>query len=165
MIAYTRIVAVAALGAALLASAPLAHADGLPGLRGHDHTGITVPDIKQATDFFVNVLGCKEAMSFGQPPSARRSTMLSIQPLDVLVWAADNHVAIIHSVKPGYYETAVARQFGGDLTGLECTVVEANLSQGLHHSTYRVISVGTDRVFTVKRENGTIHRVYILPLP
>jgi catechol 2,3-dioxygenase-like lactoylglutathione lyase family enzyme len=37
----------------------------MPGLRGHDHTGITVPDIKQATDFFVGVLGCKEAMSFG----------------------------------------------------------------------------------------------------
>ena len=29
-------------------------------MRGHDHTGITVPDMKQAADFFVNVLGCKE---------------------------------------------------------------------------------------------------------
>ncbi|WP_412063926.1 VOC family protein [Rhizobium sp. SYY.PMSO] len=38
---------------------------GLPGLRGHDHTGITVPDMKQAIDFFENVLGCKVAMSFG----------------------------------------------------------------------------------------------------
>jgi catechol 2,3-dioxygenase-like lactoylglutathione lyase family enzyme len=62
---FTRTIAFAALGAAMLASAPIAHADGLPGLRGHDHTGITVPDIKQAADFFVNVLGCKEAMSFG----------------------------------------------------------------------------------------------------
>ncbi len=49
----------------MLSSATIAHADGIPGLRGHDHTGITVPDIKQAADFFVNVLGCKEAMSFG----------------------------------------------------------------------------------------------------
>src|SRR5690349_5691131 len=55
----------AAVGAAMLAGATVAQADGVPGLRGHDHTGITVPDIKQATDFFVNVLGCKEAMSFG----------------------------------------------------------------------------------------------------
>jgi catechol 2,3-dioxygenase-like lactoylglutathione lyase family enzyme len=46
-------------------SARPASADSIPGLRGHDHTGITVPDIKQAADFFVNVLGCKEAMSFG----------------------------------------------------------------------------------------------------
>ncbi len=40
-------------------------ADGLPGMRGHDHTGITVPDMMQAVDFFVDVLGCKKAMSFG----------------------------------------------------------------------------------------------------
>ncbi len=42
-----------------------AKAAGLPGLRGHDHTGLTVPDMKQAIDFFENVLGCKVAMSFG----------------------------------------------------------------------------------------------------
>ena len=42
-----------------------ASADGIPGLRGHDHTGITVPDVKAATDFFTDVLGCSHAMSFG----------------------------------------------------------------------------------------------------
>jgi catechol 2,3-dioxygenase-like lactoylglutathione lyase family enzyme len=62
---YTRHLAAAAAAAALLATFAAARADGLPGLRGHDHTGITVPDMKQATDFFVNVLGCKQAMSFG----------------------------------------------------------------------------------------------------
>jgi catechol 2,3-dioxygenase-like lactoylglutathione lyase family enzyme len=55
----------AAVVAAALSGAVAARADEVPGLRGHDHTGITVPDIKQATDFFVGVLGCKEAMSFG----------------------------------------------------------------------------------------------------
>ena len=40
-------------------------AGSLPGLRGHDHTGVTVPDIKQAIDFFTNILGCQQAMSFG----------------------------------------------------------------------------------------------------
>ena len=49
----------------MLALGTAARADGIPGMRGHDHTGITVPDIKQATDFFVNIIGCKEAMSFG----------------------------------------------------------------------------------------------------
>ena len=34
-------------------------------MRGHDHTGITVPDMKQAVTFFEDVLGCKKAMSFG----------------------------------------------------------------------------------------------------
>jgi catechol 2,3-dioxygenase-like lactoylglutathione lyase family enzyme len=61
----TRHLAIAAVGAAMLAGISTARADGIPGLRGHDHTGITVPDMKQATDFFINVLGCKEAMSFG----------------------------------------------------------------------------------------------------
>jgi catechol 2,3-dioxygenase-like lactoylglutathione lyase family enzyme len=62
---FSRHLAIATAAAALLAAATAARADGVPGLRGHDHTGITVPDIKQATDFFVGVLGCKEAMSFG----------------------------------------------------------------------------------------------------
>jgi catechol 2,3-dioxygenase-like lactoylglutathione lyase family enzyme len=65
MLRYARHIAIAAATAAMLATIATARADGLPGLRGHDHTGITVPDIKQAADFFVNVLGCKEAMSFG----------------------------------------------------------------------------------------------------
>ena len=34
-------------------------------MRGHDHTGVTVPDMKQAVDFFTEVIGCKKAMSFG----------------------------------------------------------------------------------------------------
>jgi catechol 2,3-dioxygenase-like lactoylglutathione lyase family enzyme len=42
-----------------------ASADAIPGLRGHDHTGITVPDIKAATTFFTDVIGCSHAMSFG----------------------------------------------------------------------------------------------------
>mgnify|MGYP000406176364 CR=1 FL=1 len=53
------------LATAFLATAGAAQADGLPGLRGHDHTGITVPDMKVAVDFFGDVLGCKTAMSFG----------------------------------------------------------------------------------------------------
>ena len=65
MYRFSRNLAIAAAAAALLAAAPGARADGMPGLRGHDHTGITVPDMKQAADFFVGVLGCKEAMSFG----------------------------------------------------------------------------------------------------
>jgi catechol 2,3-dioxygenase-like lactoylglutathione lyase family enzyme len=53
------------LATAFLAAAGAAQADGLPGLRGHDHTGITVPDMKAAVAFFGDVLGCKTAMSFG----------------------------------------------------------------------------------------------------
>lgn len=51
--------------AAILGSAGMAAASSIPGMRGHDHTGITVPDMKQAVDFFTDVVGCKKAMSFG----------------------------------------------------------------------------------------------------
>jgi len=55
----------AAIGLALGASATPASADSIPGLRGHDHTGVTVPDVKAATAFFTDVIGCSHAMSFG----------------------------------------------------------------------------------------------------
>lgn len=55
----------AALIAALAGSVGIASADSIPGMRGHDHTGITVPDMKQAVDFFTEIVGCKKAMSFG----------------------------------------------------------------------------------------------------
>ncbi|TSE13618.1 glyoxalase [Mesorhizobium intechi] len=55
----------ATLAAAVLGGAGMASADSIPGMRGHDHTGITVPDMQQAVDFFTEVVGCKKAMSFG----------------------------------------------------------------------------------------------------
>ncbi|MGA2291937.1 MAG: glyoxalase, partial [Bradyrhizobium sp.] len=59
-------VLVAALATLVIGASPqLASADSIPGLRGHDHTGITVPDIKAATAFFTDVIGCSHAMSFG----------------------------------------------------------------------------------------------------
>jgi catechol 2,3-dioxygenase-like lactoylglutathione lyase family enzyme len=58
-------VAAPLLFTAALLGAQAAAAQGIPSLRGQDHTGITVPDLKQAVDFFVNVVGCKEAVSFG----------------------------------------------------------------------------------------------------
>jgi catechol 2,3-dioxygenase-like lactoylglutathione lyase family enzyme len=35
----------------------------LPGLRGIDHIGLTVPNLEEAVDFFVNVIGCEEFFS------------------------------------------------------------------------------------------------------
>ncbi len=40
-------------------------AESLPGMRGVNHIGITVPDLAQAVGFFTDVLGCQKAMSFG----------------------------------------------------------------------------------------------------
>jgi len=38
---------------------------GIPGLRGTDHIGFTVPDLEQATRFFVDVIGCELVHSLG----------------------------------------------------------------------------------------------------
>lgn len=38
---------------------------GLPGLKGTDHIGFTVPDLAQAIDFFVNVIGCEPFYELG----------------------------------------------------------------------------------------------------
>jgi catechol 2,3-dioxygenase-like lactoylglutathione lyase family enzyme len=38
---------------------------GIPGLRGTDHIGFTVPDLEQATKFFVEVIGCDQFYDLG----------------------------------------------------------------------------------------------------
>jgi catechol 2,3-dioxygenase-like lactoylglutathione lyase family enzyme len=38
---------------------------GLPGLAGVDHIGFTVPDLKEATRFLVDVLGCEYLYTIG----------------------------------------------------------------------------------------------------
>jgi catechol 2,3-dioxygenase-like lactoylglutathione lyase family enzyme len=67
--------------AAVVASIGVASADGLPGMRGHDHTGITVPDMNQAVSFFTDILGCQKIMSFG-PFSDDKGTFMK-DALDV----------------------------------------------------------------------------------
>jgi catechol 2,3-dioxygenase-like lactoylglutathione lyase family enzyme len=37
----------------------------LPGLRGTEHVGFTVPDLDQADDFFVGVIGCERVYDLG----------------------------------------------------------------------------------------------------
>ena len=46
-------------------STSAAMAEGLPGMRGVDHIGLTVPNLAEAETFFADVLGCEKAMSFG----------------------------------------------------------------------------------------------------
>lgn len=50
---------------ALILSSGMCLADAMPGMRGINHIGLTVPDLAQAEDFFTNILGCQKATSFG----------------------------------------------------------------------------------------------------
>ncbi len=55
---------------------------GLPGLRGTDHIGFTVPNLEEAVDFFVNVIGCEAFYELG-PFSAEDDWMadqLNVHP-------------------------------------------------------------------------------------
>ncbi len=78
--------AAAAILCALAALSP-AHADGMPGMRGHDHTGVTVPDMDQAVKFFTEIIGCKKAMSFGpfsDPKGNFMKDVLDVNPRAVI---------------------------------------------------------------------------------
>ncbi|MBL7235609.1 MAG: VOC family protein [Komagataeibacter hansenii] len=59
---------------------------GLPGLRGVEHIGFTVPDIEEATRFFVNVIGCEYVYSLGpfQSPDDWMTTHLNV-PADAVM--------------------------------------------------------------------------------
>ena len=56
---------VSTLSFAAVAAAPAAASDGVPGFRGSDHIGVTVPDLDQAVKFFVEVMGCEAFFKMG----------------------------------------------------------------------------------------------------
>lgn len=62
------------------------HSTGLPGLRGTDHIGFTVPDLGEAADFFVNVIGCEAFYELGpfQSDGDWMQTHLNIHPRAVM---------------------------------------------------------------------------------
>lgn len=62
MCKLTRKVALLTLMALGLPAAAIAE---MPGMRGTQHIGITVPDVDEATEFLVDVLGCESFFSFG----------------------------------------------------------------------------------------------------
>lgn len=41
------------------------HGNGIPGLRGVEHIGFTVPDLAEAASFFTDVIGCQPSYSLG----------------------------------------------------------------------------------------------------
>jgi catechol 2,3-dioxygenase-like lactoylglutathione lyase family enzyme len=49
---------------------------GLPGLRGTEHIGFTVPDLDEAQAFFVDVIGCEFVYSLGPFAHAEGDWML-----------------------------------------------------------------------------------------
>ncbi len=59
----------------------------LPGLRGTDHIGFTVPDLDEADRFFTEVLGCIRVYSLGpfvHPDDAWMTEHLGVHPRTVM---------------------------------------------------------------------------------
>jgi catechol 2,3-dioxygenase-like lactoylglutathione lyase family enzyme len=58
----------------------------LPGLRGADHIGFTVPDLQEAIDFFVDVIGCEPFYELGpfQSDDDWMRTHLNVHPRAVM---------------------------------------------------------------------------------
>lgn len=46
-------------------NAGVAGAAGMPGMRGAEHLGITVPNMEEAVNFFVKVIGCEASIKLG----------------------------------------------------------------------------------------------------
>jgi len=63
-----------------------AESAGLPGLKGTDHIGFTVPDLAEAIDFFVNVIGCEPFYELGPFSSEGdwMATHLDVHPRAVM---------------------------------------------------------------------------------
>lgn len=59
---------------------------GLPGLRGTDHIGFTVPDLEEAVRFFVEVIGCEAFYELGPFDSTGdwMQTHLDVHPRSVM---------------------------------------------------------------------------------
>lgn len=82
---------VSAFSAALPVAQALA--DPIPGMRGINHIGLTVPDIQAAERFFVDVLGCQKATSFGPFRDDKGNFMKDL--LDVDPRAVINQISLL----------------------------------------------------------------------
>ncbi|MGE0406097.1 MAG: muconolactone Delta-isomerase family protein [Candidatus Korobacteraceae bacterium] len=68
------------------ANVQTADGGGIPGLRGTDHFGVTVPDIEAATQFFIEVIGCTPFYPLGpiSSDSDWMQTHLGVHPRAVV---------------------------------------------------------------------------------
>lgn len=56
--------------------------NGIPGLKGVEHIGLNVPDLNEAVDFFVHVIGCEPFYEIGpmQAEGDWMQTQLNVHP-------------------------------------------------------------------------------------
>jgi|ERR1700686_5121338 catechol 2,3-dioxygenase-like lactoylglutathione lyase family enzyme len=131
-----------AIGGSLLP----ASADSISGLRGHDHTGVTVPDVKAATAFFTDVIGCSHAMSFG-PFSDDKGTFMQ----DVVNVNPRAVVDEISMVRCGYGSNIELFQYQSPD---QAKTLPKNSDIGGHHIALYVDDIDKAAAFSRKRTSG-----------
>lgn len=69
-----------------MSSQEMSQRNGIPGLRGTEHIGFTVPDLDQATTFFVDVIGCDFLFELGpfQASDDWMESHLNVHPRTVM---------------------------------------------------------------------------------
>jgi catechol 2,3-dioxygenase-like lactoylglutathione lyase family enzyme len=142
--------------AAMLAlfSATAAQADAIPGMRGHDHTGVTVPDMVEAVDFFTNVIGCKKATSFGPFADDKGTFMTDLLGVD--------SKAVIKEI------TLVRCGFGSNVELFEYTapdqkdLKQKNSDIGAFHIAFYVDDIAAAKAYLDKK--GVATRLGPLPI-
>lgn len=139
---------------AVLLNAGAAQADALPGMRGHDHTGVTVPNMVEAMDFFTNVIGCGKATSFGPFADDKGTFMTDL--------AGVNSKAVIREI------TLLRCGFGSNIELFEYTapdqrdLKQKNSDIGAFHIAFYVDDVAAAKAYLEKK--GIATRLGPLPI-
>ena len=72
----------------------------LPGLRGTEHIGFTVPDLDQAERFFVDVIGCELVYSVGPfvTEGDWMKDQMNVHPRAVMAFSNLKYLILFHSI-------------------------------------------------------------------
>lgn len=138
----------------VLLSAGAAQAGSIPGMRGHDHTGVTVPNIVEGVNFFINVIGCKKATSFGPFSDDKGTFMTDLAGVD--------SKAVIKEI------TLLRCGFGSNIELFEYTapdqrdLKQKNSDIGAFHIAFYVDDVAAAKAYLEKK--GVATRLGPLPI-
>ena len=117
---------------------------GLPGLRGVEHIGFTVPDIEAATRFFVDVIGCEYVYSLGPFEDAQGDWM--VRHLNV---PARSRVRELRFFRCGFGPNFEIFEYDGEDRNMQ---PPRNCDVGGHHLAFYVDDF--DRALTYLKSQG-----------
>ncbi len=144
----------AVIAFAALAALSLPSLAGMPGLKGHDHTGITVPNMDQAVAFFTEIVGCEKAMSFG-PFADDKGTFMT----DLLGVDSKAVIETITQLRCGYGSNIELFKYSAPD---QKTLVQKNSDIGAYHIAFYVDDIKAVKAFL--DEKGVPTRLGPLPV-